>query len=424
VKKQLAFLLAGFVAAMLLAGQLARAAGGPDANDIEDSIPYWSSNGVDVAFQRTAAGQTSRILDMAAGGKSIHVVSDGQVRGWIPGTEHVLVQVDGVHTLVLSDSDRFHPPYAEFLGTDASASPDGSRVAYLRDGTLYVANVDGSGEHAVATSVAPPSWDITGPAWSPDSTRIAISSGSSLLLVNADGSGSRVLFTGANQSVDPSWSHDGSMIAFERNANGAWQIWTVRPDGTHAGEIIIGGSFDARYPQFSPVSDELAYISDQQHVRGGATAYRYTLYVRPVRGGGEAHALVADVHPYSPPRWSPTGALIAVSAGQECRRWGIYVTRPETGSRAMRRSNLCHVEGTPGPDVLRGSPYFDLMQGLGGNDTIYGGSGNDVIFGGPGDDVIVPGNGRDWIDCGAGHDVVEGAGPIDHIAKNCEVVKH
>jgi hypothetical protein len=156
------------------------------------------------------------------------------------------------------------------------------------------------------------------------------------------------------------------------------------------------------------------------------------------------------VHPYSPPGWSPTAALIAVAAGQECRRWGIYVTRSEVGSRVHRRSNLCRFDGTAGPNTIRGSQYFDIINGNGGNDrlyglggndkisgeggndTIYGGEGNDFIlagpgddhvYGGPGNDTIVPGNGRDVIDCGPGFDTVQGAGPLDRIAKNCERVQ-
>jgi hypothetical protein len=38
--------------------------------------------------------------------------------------------------------------------------------------------------------------------------------------------------------------------------------------------------------------------------------------------------LLADVHPTSVPGWSPTGAQIAVAAGRECLRWGIYIVSP------------------------------------------------------------------------------------------------
>ncbi len=251
---------------------------------------------------------------------------------------------------------------------------------------------------------------------------------------------------------------DENGIAFERNVDGRWAIFLVAPSNGVAGELVGTAAENARFPQFSPVSDGLAYISDRRHLVGGATQYQYALFLMGLTifpdgggfGAGPSIRLVDDVHPYSPPRWSPTAALIAVSAGQECRRWGIYVVRSSVGARANRISNRCRYDGTTGVDVIHGSPYFDRINGLGGNDrlygldgndaiygengndTIYGGAGNDFImgglgddriFGGPGNDVIIGGNGHDRIDCGAGNDIVEGAGPLDTIARNCEQVR-
>lgn len=431
VKKQLLIVLLGLVVVLLAAGQLARANAGPSANDIQDSLPAWAPNGVDVAFVRSAAAQTSRVLDMTSAGKSVHAVNDGIPRGWVPGTHDLLVQIDGAHTLVQGDSIKVRPDN-QLPGVDAAASPDGARVAYLRSGTLYVApTLTFGGERAVATNIDPTSADVIGPAWSPDGGRIAISTGDSLLLVQADGSGSRVLTQGAN----PSWSADGRTIAFDRGG----RVRTIGADGSGERDVAAG-----ELPQYAPFGDRLAYISDQQHLKGGATKYQFALYV-------DSRKLVDDVHPSSPPRWSPTGALIAVSAGQECFRWGIYVGRPDIGSRFTRRSNICRFTGTASADRLTGSQYFDRINGLGGNDVIHGlggndaiygengddtiygdagndfilaGPGNDRIFGGPGNDTIIPGNGHDVVDCGPGIDTVEGSGPLDRIAKNCEHVRH
>lgn len=437
VKKQLLVLALGLVGVLLAAGQLAHALAGPSPNDIQDSLPMWASNGVEVAFVRSAAGQTSRVLAMAAGGRSVHAVNDGSLRGWVPGTHKLLVQIDGEHTVLQGDSIKDRPDNS-FLGVDAAASPDGSRVAYLRGGTLYVAATAAAPlapERAIAAGIDPSSDDGVGPVWSPDGTGIAISTGNSILVVKADGSGSRFLAQGAN----PSWSPDGKTIAFDREG----RVRTISADGSGERDLEPG-----RFPQYAPTSFRLAFISDQQHLKGGATRYQYALYVDD---GRKTYKLVDDVHPFSPPRWSPFGTLIAVSAGQECMRWGIYVGRPDIGSRFKRRSNICRFDGTPGNDTIRGSYYFDRINGLGGddlikaldgNDAIYGENGNDTIlagngndfvlagpgddriYGGPGNDTIIPGNGRDVVDCGPGVDTVEGSGPLDRIAKNCEHVRH
>jgi len=453
VKKQLAFLVAGLVVAMMLAGQLARAAAGPGTADPQDSRPAWDTDGVRVAFERQI-GPNGHVDTMTSAGKDLYVATQsGWLRGFVPHRNWLLVEVTGGETIATAGG-RFSGPSAVFHGIDASASPDGTRVAYLRDGTLYVARIDQlpaapvfpipvPPERAVASSVVPPSWDVAGPVWSRDGTRIAVASGSSLLVVNADGSGARTLYHGANQEVNPSWSSDGRTVAFESDDGAHWTVWETGADGSDPRALT--GAYDARFPRFSPVSGALAYISDQQHVPGGATPYQYALYVRD---GTTTHKLVDDVRPDTPPAWSPTAALIAVAAGQECRRWGVYVVRSEGGT-PRRHSNLCRFTGTSGNDTVRGSYYFDLIRGLGGNDRIFGfdgndrieggngndvilaGAGDDVVFGGPGDDridggpgndLIIPGNGHDRVDCGPGNDTVEGAGPLDRIAKNCEHV--
>jgi hypothetical protein len=450
MKRQLALVVAGLVMVLILAGQLARATAGPEPNDPQDSLPVFAPDGVHVAFERELPG-SRRVLSVTSAGNGLSVDSAAtSLRGYVPGSTHLLIQVSDSESQVITGS-RFDAPLAVLHGTDAAASPDGQRVAYLRSGTLYVASIDGSGERAIATGVAPPSWDVVGPAWSPDATRIAISSGSSLLVVNADGSGSRVIWGGLNQNVNPSWSADGLQVAWETNADAHWEIW-VSADCNRCGPrtLLSSPTANYRYPQFSPSEpNTLAFISDREHAKGGATKYQFALYTWQL--SSVMQKLVDDVHPYSPPRWSPTAALIAVAAGQECRRWGIYITRPDVGSQPHRRTNICRFDGTPAADTINGSPYFDLINGLGGNDTIDGnggndkisgnggndtiyggdgndfilaGSGNDRIFGGYGNDTIIGGNGVDRIDCGPGNDTVEGAGPLDVIARNCEHVRH
>jgi Tol biopolymer transport system component len=446
VLRQLALLAVGLVVVLVVAGQLARAAAGPSPIDQEDSLPAWASDGVHVAFERQVPA-ANWVFTMTSAGKETSLAgASGTLRGYVPGGTHLLVQ-SGDSTLVITGS-RFQGPIATLPGTDAAASPDGSRVAYVRNAVLYVARLDGSDERALAMNVRPPSADVLGPVWSPDGTRIAIASGPALLVVNTDGPDTQSVFRGSNENVNPTWSPDGSTIAFESDDTPHWSVWVVHPDGSDAHQLI-GGESDNRFPQFSPVSSTLAFISDRQRLRGGATQYQYALYTQQL-SSSIATKLVDDVHPYSPPRWSPTAALIAVAAGQECRRWGVYIIGSAIGSRTHRHSNLCRFDGTASADTIHGTQYFDIINGNGGNDVIHGlggsdkisgeggndtidgGEGNDFIFGGPGNDridggsgndTIIGGNGRDRIDCGLGNDTVEGAGPLDAIARNCEHVR-
>jgi Ca2+-binding RTX toxin-like protein len=377
-------------------------------------------------------------------------------RGFVPGTQsppYMLVQQDD--NTILTIGGRYAGPAAEVHGVDATASPDGTRIAYVRGGTLYVARLDSvklnayptpvPAEQAVATGISVPTDDVVGPVWSEDGTHIVIASGSQLLVTNADGSGTHAIANGGpNPSLDPA----GTTIAYERNVGGQWQVWVVDTDGSNQHELLGGATANYRFPTFGYFSNTLAFITDKQHAIGGATKYQYALYLRDGITGTE-RKLLDDVHPYSPPAWDPNGSWIAVAAGQECQRWGIYEV-DTTSNAKYRRSNICRFDGTARADTIHGTPYFDIINGNGGNDHLYGfwgndkilgengndvisgGTGNDIIFGGPGNDVIsggpgndtiIPGNGADTVDCGPGNDTVEGAGRLDHINKNCEHVR-
>jgi Ca2+-binding RTX toxin-like protein len=182
------------------------------------------------------------------------------------------------------------------------------------------------------------------------------------------------------------------------DASGRWTIWLVAPDGTAPHEAIGGGA-DNRFPQWSPADGRLAFVSD----RGGV----WGLYVGAPQGTQQE--LMGAVAPDSPARWSPDGAALAVAATGDCRRFGIYVVSSSAPSRPARRSNQCRIDGTSGPDVLRGTPYYDVINGHGGGDSLFAGNGDDIVYGGPGDDAIGGGPGNDLIYGGPGNDVLSGA---------------
>jgi len=128
-----------------------------------------------------------------------------------------------------------------------SWSPDGSKIAFTsdRDGNeeIYVMDTDGSNQVNLTNN---PAYDST-PSWSPDGTRIAfirarlvsrIDNGSHVLcldseicVIDADGSNLTNLTNNSAWDGHPSWSPDGSKIAFARSpalCNGS--IRPTQPD--------------------------------------------------------------------------------------------------------------------------------------------------------------------------------------------------
>jgi TolB protein len=92
------------------------------------------------------------------------------------------------------------------------------------------------------------------PVWSPDGRRIAYlrdktSAGGFItqqhvFTIRTDGRGARQLTRGANVDSDISWSPDGERIAFTRNSgNGEWGTIVV-VDVRRGGERRLGSGFD------------------------------------------------------------------------------------------------------------------------------------------------------------------------------------
>jgi Tol biopolymer transport system component len=385
------------LAAVALTGGLARAAPAPVPP--RDTDPWWAPQGTTIAFQRASPtiGTGDVLFAPAVRGPEVDIVGAGRARGFRPGGGELLVEI-GSSTSVRDASDR---QVGSVPGVDATWSPDGSRIAFLAGDVLSVAAASGADIRPLAPNVVPPSADVNGPVWSPDGTSIAIATsstaGSAIEIVPADGSAPHAAFDGPGENVDPSWSQDGSTLAFERNDGRLWAIWLVAPDGSGAREAV-GGTANNRFPQWSPTDGRLAFLSD----RTGA----YGLYVGAP--DGSAQELIGSVAPDSPARWSPSGAALAVSSARDCKRFGIYVVAATTAGGAVRRSNQCRIDGTPGPDVIYATPYDDLVYGHGGDDRIFAGNGNDVVYGGSGNDAIGGGPGNDLIDGGPGNDILSG----------------
>jgi Tol biopolymer transport system component len=367
-----------------------------------DSQPWWSPNGSAIAFQRESPELSGSdvFFTPAVRGAEVDIIGAGRARGFRPGEGQLLVEL-GTVTSIRDAQDR---KLATVAGTDATWSPDGSEIAYFKGDTLWLADAAGADLRSVAIGVVRSATDVTGPVWSPDGKEIALSTATQLLAVAADGSGSRSLYEGDN--ANPSWSFDGSKVAFESAAFGRWTIWLADGTGGRAAAAAVEGSGNNRFPQWSPTASDLAFLSDRD---GG-----YALYVARADGSAPSK-LVSAVEPDSPPRWSPPGTQIAVAAAPECQRFGIYVVSLQGAPLPSRRSNQCRINGTSGADTLYGTPYFDIIHGFGGNDALFGGGGNDVIYGGAGNDQIGGGPGNDVIYGGPGNDILSGGPGNDTI---------
>ena len=120
-------------------------------------------------------------------------------------------------------------------------SPDESRLAYVvakRDGRseIVTSAIDGSDVRRLTKDKGV----HVHPTWSPDGTQIAFMSGLDLRVVDADGSNVRTIAVRNSAAYPPKWSPDGSRIAFaDRNESWHGIIYTVRPDGSDLVDSLV-----------------------------------------------------------------------------------------------------------------------------------------------------------------------------------------
>jgi TolB protein len=119
----------------------------------------------------------------------------------------------------------------------------------------------------------------------------------------------------------PRWAPDESVIVFESNRAGSWDLWSVRPDGGRL-ERLTDSDADDRFPTWSPAGRRVAFVSD----RGGEP----DLYVLDV-ATGRAQRVVGWPGRESHPDWSPDGRRLAFTSDRD-GDIGLWVVAVDGGT--------------------------------------------------------------------------------------------
>ncbi len=211
-----------------------------------------------------------------------------------------------------------------------------SRIAFdsRRNGTLdiFVMDLDGSNLQAMTSG----SGDERGPSWSPDGTQLAYygaaadSTNFDIFVIAVDGSNMRNLT--ASPDVDeryPTWSPDGSQIAFHSNADGDFDIYTVDLASGEQRAITSNTAQDLG-PDWSPGGRTIAFHTDLW-----STTYQIavvdlnTLDVRQITDSDEINSF---------PVWSPDGTEIAYNTIRDNAVNVVVMQADGTGVRALTSS--------------------------------------------------------------------------------------
>ena len=214
------------------------------------------------------------------------------------------------------------PPSSELLTV---SSRDG-------DYAIFGMNADGRDQHRLTEEHGDPSTPAglefqIEPSWSPDGTMIAFASSregsSDIYVMKADGTGTRRLTSSAENDQHPAWSSDGEQIVFDRSVEDG-RLFVMDADGGGQ-RRLTDETAEERDPAWSPDGSTIAYSR-----RAPGTAVREIWLVDA--DGSDPRQLTKLGAVATGPAWAPDGATVAFAAKSGGTRYGIYTVALDGGS--------------------------------------------------------------------------------------------
>jgi Tol biopolymer transport system component len=203
-------------------------------------------------------------------------------------------------------------------------TPGPGRIVYeskrLDNWDIWVMNADGSGKKRMTKN---PQRDSDA-SWSPDYSHIVYASERTaedppnreiyvMDIDKGDSGGLKRLTFEEGKDYDPSWSPDGTRIAFVSKRDGDWEIYLVNPDGGNLVNLT-SNKYNETDPSWSPDGSRIAFASDRDNPDGDSEIYTMRA------DGTHWRRLTNNAYADGDPSWSADGTRIAF----ECWRGGSF----------------------------------------------------------------------------------------------------
>lgn len=207
----------------------------------------------------------------------------------------------------------------------ASLSPDGKTIYFSSRHTgnfeIYSIRVNGKEMKRLTKGLG----SAYAPELSPDGRHIIFTNGSSgIWTMNANGDDLHPI-TRYND-IDPTWSPDGSMIAFASSRQGARQLFIMNADGSNIRQVTNLNNMGGR-STWSPEGTKLAFYA--------GPAGDHNIYVINIDGTGLVQLTQGGDN--LGPSWSPDGNWITFTSFRDGNN-EIYIMQPD-GTKQTRVTN-------------------------------------------------------------------------------------
>jgi parallel beta-helix repeat protein len=235
-------------------------------------------------------------------------------------------------------------------------SPDGKKIAYLFNSDIWVIDNDGSNQKQLTFNASV--YDLS---WSPTSKKITFASPNGVWVIDNDGSNQKQLTFNA-PVYQSSWSPSGKKIVFSQEDG----IWVINADGSNKARLTDGSHIETTrsllentylgaewdldyYPSWSPDGSKIAFIRTLKYkiLKYNVEMIEYLHNLYTIEADGSNPTLIMEDVTELSPVWSPDGKKIAfIKRNVEKRGQGIFVAESD-GSDYKQLTNASSFDYGP-----------------------------------------------------------------------------